>query len=415
MMLENTVTSKNSKVLIFILLLYNLSYYYFFRPIGISHDLLKAINYLILFVLILNSIKIILGKYNDEFTGFIRFFTIIVFFSIGSAVFNWNQDLTSTIISTIPFFSFLTYFYLVKNNFQIKSLEKMIWGFLIVYLICFYFAFIVAPLRIFEGYGEIGKMIDTSRGLPRIRLTIMSASPLYLAFFMSISNYKKSFQKKWILIGVFLFITIALHLGRQTIFFSLILGILYFIENFRLFKKIILLTSVFFLFFLMTTYIPFLSKLLEKSETEYSIHREGDENIRVGAYEFYLFDVSPNFTTVIIGNGMYSLGKSDYGNYIDKYGRSNGYIPADVGFANVYLLFGLIGLFLFFKLLIRIIFIDVYSEHKYLKYYLVFIFCGSIAGNSLLGSIPLICISLYMLSISHKQKKYVNKIQMLNN
>jgi hypothetical protein len=345
------------------------------------------------------------------FSRVLKVLIFFIFFSIIPAQIFWNQNLIDTFISTLPFLTFLFYFFLIRTKPTIADIEYVIWFFVIIYLVCFYAALIIAPVKIFEGFGELDKGIDTTRGLSRIRLTIIGGGPLYLAYFFSISKIKKSKKVKWVFICLFLFISILLHLGRQAIFFSFILGLLYFIERLSLMRKFFILLFASIAAWFIINYESIVSNLLEITKADYSNQLEGDDNIRLKAYNFYLFEVSPNIYTILFGNGQYSLGKSAFGNFIDKNGRSNGYIPADVGYGYIHLNFGIIGLCLFLIVLFSALSAKIQPESNYSKYYLGFLFLGSFAGNTLLGNIPLFCICLYIILISMLKK---NKIQSMN-
>lgn len=404
---QNSTNHKRNLPLVLFILTYSLAYFKFFRPVGLDDDLLKAISYLFLFMGILYSQDKIFGGKNFEFTKILKNFCLFMFLSILPAQLFWGQNVIDTLISTLPYFTFLFYFFLIKTKPSLKNIENYVWIFLAVYLFCFYVALAIAPSKIFMGYGELNKAIDTERGLSRIRLTLIGAGPLYLGFFLSISKLKQKFSYKWFLITLFLFISVIMHLGRQSIMYCFILGVVYFINNFSVIKKglILLVTSI--LMWILVNFVPVISKLIEKSQTDYANQVDGNEYVRFGAYKFYLFGVSPNIVAVLFGNGLYSLGKSDYGDYIDKFGRSQGYIPADVGFAAIYLYFGLIGIFFFILILYKAITLKVHPEANYAKYYLVFLYVGSFAGNTLLGSIPLFCVALYILLLSKKNKQIV--------
>jgi hypothetical protein len=102
---------------------------------------------------------------------------------------------------------------------------------------------------------------------------------------------------------------------------------------------------------------------------------------------------------------MYSLGNSKYGNFIDKKGRNEGYYTADVGFAGIYLYFGIMGLLLFILILFKVFVTSIHPNYLYTKYYIIFLFLGNFAGNTLLGNIPLFCVSLYLITLSKFSKK----------
>nr|WP_294875465.1 hypothetical protein [uncultured Pedobacter sp.] len=260
---------KKSKLISFILI-FNLSYFFFFRPLNLNDDLLKAFYYVLLAGMIFYSRNYIFGSYRDKFSYIIRTMSLFTFISIFCATLFWKQGLLDTFISTIPNFSFLFYFYLAKKRPEMEEVERFIWVFVAIYLVCFYVGLAVSPFRLFKGYGELDKEIDTSRGISRIRLTLIGAGPLYLAYFLSISKIKYAFSKKWVVVCVVLFVTIVLHLGRQAIIFSFILGLLYFLDSLNLMKRLLVVFGFVAAFWVLLLVSPVISALIEKSETEYS-------------------------------------------------------------------------------------------------------------------------------------------------
>jgi hypothetical protein len=172
---------KNTIVILFILI-YCLAYLHFFRPLGVGEILLKAIYYVILFVSLVYSMRSIFSKKLFVFSRVLKVLTFFMFLSIIPAQIFWNQNFTDTFISTLPFLTFLFYFYLVRTKPSLLDIEYVTWIFVIIYLVCFYIALIMAPVKIFEGFGELDKGLDTARGLSRIRLTIIGGGPLYINF-----------------------------------------------------------------------------------------------------------------------------------------------------------------------------------------------------------------------------------------
>lgn len=407
--INRSASKQGSLGLVIFIIIFNFAYFRFFRPLGLSDDLLKAIYYAVLVGSIFYCKEYLIAPFNDNFATILKIFALVILLSILSAFVFWGQSLLDTFVSTIPYFSFLFYFVLLKANPSPKEVEKAIWAFLLIYIFCFYAALAVAPTRIFTGYGELEKAIDTERGMARIRLTLIGAGPLYIGFFLAISRFKKTQQKIWVLYSAIIFLTIVFQLGRQAIFYSFILGLLYYLDNLRLINKVFISLIFASGLWLLVNFNPVISALIEKSETEYAGQNDGDENARIGAYKFYLFEVSPNVITSIIGNGQYSLGKSEYGDYIDRYGRSQGYIPADVGYASIYLYFGIFGILIFIALIVAVLRLNVASEFLYLKYYIVFLYTGNVAGSTLLGSVPLLCLALYLLRYSNYNLKMKKK------
>ncbi|MFD1771567.1 hypothetical protein [Sphingobacterium suaedae] len=393
---RNRLTATGGFVLLFCML-----YVRLFRPIGFTDDVWKLVFYpVLLYLLAIVSKGFFKSTYVEVFSNPIRIFTGIIVLSSIVCMLTWGQNILDTLVSCLPYFSFLLYFYLLQRNLKLKETEYIIWWFTAIFILCFYLALAAAPTRLFLGYGEIGKEIDTDRGLSRIRLTLIGGGPLYLAFFLAINKLKTSRKKwKWISLIVLFFLTIVLQLGRQAIVISSFLGILLYLKEAGFGKKlvsILVLSGLIFLLPIIASNI--FQGLQERTNQELESQEDGEDNVRIAAYKFYFNDVSRNILNDLFGNGMFSLGKSRYGDFVDKNGRSQGMIPADVGYASIFLYFGAVGLLFFFIILYRVIRLKVPPTFSYAKYYIYFLFLGNIAGSTLLGTIPTLCLALYILS-----------------
>ena len=258
---------------------------------------------------------------------------------------------------------------------------------------CFVVAFLVYPIQIFRGYG-ISDEILSDRGMQRIRLTIMGGAPIYFTFFYAISKVKQSVSKKWMLILIACFCLVVLQLGRMSIALTFALGTFYYLSNRKWYYKVFVIA---FFFFSISNYaikIPVINQLVV-----YSQEHEGDsdeDNVRVLSFEYYTTKYSERLGSKLIGNGMYSIGNSDYGNSVN-YARSLGLIPADVGYAFIFLIFGFVGLGLYACLLLYCLWVKIPIQYVYLKYYLVFLYLSNVSGNTLLGCIPYICVVSYII------------------
>lgn len=393
---ENRLSVKGIFVLVFCLLFFRL-----FRPLGFTDDVWKVFFYpTLLYLGIVVSKGLFKGAYVDLFSNPLRTFILAIVVSSIVCMFTWGQSVFDTLISSFSFFSFLLYFYLIQKKLKIKEMENIIWWFVLIFLACFYLALAVSPIRLFLGYGEIGKDLSDARGMSRIRLTLIGGGPLYIAYFLSISRLKMSTKKwKWLTIVLVLFVTIVLQLGRQAILFSAVFGMLLYLKGTSFSRKIAATILVVFAIYL----VPLIAGsvfegLKERTEQELDSQEEGEDNVRIAAYKFYFSDVSRNILNDVFGNGFFSLGKSKYGDFVDKYGRSQGLLPADVGYASIYLYFGAFGLLVFGLILIRVLRIKVPDDYQYAKYYIYFLYFGNIAGSTLLGTIPTFCLALYILS-----------------
>ena len=400
---------KKDSFLLFFLILSSLSFFKFFRPLVISDLLLKLIHYIFLSVVIIVSAKEFLIKKNTGYSKLISTLVILVLISILSAYLFWEQSPILTFVSSFGFFSFFHFFFFKKFNLSIDFIERLVWWLTVVYMVCFTYALLKAPMKVFLGYGEIDKDLNNARGLFRIRLTLIGAGPLYLAFYMAISKYLKTKLSKWLIITIILFVYIALQLGRQSILISLVLGFLFLFTKVSFFKKILITLVCYGVIWFSIISVPFISKMLEETENQVNYNKDEDD-IRIKAYKFYMVEMTTNPFTGLFGKGMYTLvDNNPYGDYINTYGRNKGLIPSDVGYAKIYLLFGVSGLLIFFIIFYRTLKQKVPEEYLYVKYYIFSLMIGSVAGSPLLGTIPIYCMAVYILYVL-KNKKYNKKL-----
>lgn len=388
----------------FLLLLSSLKFY---RPIILSDDLLKALYYFFLLISLMFSLKFIFTnsgvKRNLSFSNLIFIFLFNVLVSFFSAALFWGQPIQYSFISSFPYFAILLYFSFYQFKISVFNLEEIMIWLSVIYTICFFIAIIIYPSKIFLGYGEIDKSIDTSRGLPRIRLTLMGVAPIFFTFFYSLYKVKITTNFKYVFYALFMYLLIIMQLGRVPIIASTFLGLLYLTSDVKFKIKIIYLFLSFFVILLIYNYLPFVSDLVAYSFRDNQ--NLNSDNIRVSSYQFYFFDVSKNWFTVLFGNGQYSLGKSSFGDFIDTNGRDYGFIPADVGYAYIYINFGILGLFLFFSIFLKSILLKIDKRFYYVKYYLIFLFILNISGNTILGGLPFLVLSIYIIDKS----KLINK------
>jgi len=395
-----------SKYLKLFLILFTLSSYKFFRPVFLSDELLKLIYYVLLAIVIGISFRDSFFYKKQGFGLLVNLLITAVLISVFSCYLFWKQNIFYTLLASLPLFAFFVYPFLKYTKVKPKDLEYICWVFTILFALCFIGAYAVAPTKIFTGYGELEKELDTSRGMARIRLTTIGGGALYFCYFLSLNKYINRRSFKALCIALFLFTLIVLQLGRQAILISLMLTLVMVLREVSVLKKILLVGVLYIGVNVIINSVPVLKKLIEITQEQVESNNEDESDIRILSYTFYMLDFPGDIQTTLFGHGMYSLkeGSGDYGDYINKYGRDYGLIPADVGYAFIYLIFGLSGLILLGFVLKRVIFIKVSKEYEYARYYVFFLFLTSIAGNSILSNIPLLSFSMYILEYQNKSR-----------
>ena len=333
-------------------------------------------------------------KINSPFKKCINGFFILLFISIFMAQIYWNQTIPTTFVSSYGYFCFFLYFYLYKNKYTPTDIESGFFYASVVFLALFFISHLLYPLRLVRGFGEIQGIVDTSRGMPRIRLTLMGAAPIYFIFFYYIRQIQEKYSLRQALMLILLFAVIVMQLGRLSILLSFGLGVYLYLKNINLRTKIFATIVCLGVLYVFVTYVPVINNMISLTQEQQT---EGSDYVRSIAYDFYLHKVSPNILTDIFGNGQYSLGKSPLGDYIDTHGRSWGLIPADVGYAYMFINFGYIGWGIWFLFFFLIITAKIPERYVYIKYYVLFLYLSNFAGNTLLGGIHLLVMSIYVI------------------
>lgn len=128
--------------------------------------------------------------------------------------------------------------------------------------------------------------------------------------------------------------------------------------------------------------------MVELSETQAEKNKYDKEDIRLQAWKFYTYEYQTNNLTPILGNGIPSIGHSNWGNEFEKttyheYG-GNGCFSVDVGWAGFYWNFGLVTTIGLIIILLKAILKKKPTNKQYLSYWCIFISITSIASGPIL-------------------------------
>lgn len=420
MQVQRGIISRNRTIVGFTLVLLVLfSRLSFFRPAFISDDLLKLMHYLVLgavAVLFVQRTRFLNNsQVKRHFGVLIGVLLFDVFLTLFIAEIQWGQAWSATLISSLPVFSLILYYYAHSIDISRVEVEKIFQWLTVIYAICFCMALIVFPSKLFTGYGELEREIDTSRGFPRIRLTLMGLAPIFFSFFYLLARLKQKFTRSLAISLIVVFVLIILQLGRVPILIATFLGLWYFASDVSNVRKTLIALA-----FFVTLWVIYENVLVVKELVDYSINDYENstetENVRIGSYRFYTLEFPNSWASIVFGNGQYSLGNGAFGDFVDKYGRSNGFIPADVGYAYIFLNYGILGIILFAIILYKAITIEVDNKYEYVKYYVIFLFLVNFSGNTILAGLPFLALSFYLLDQgcfikSFKQRTHEKSIE----
>ena len=132
----------------------------------------------------------------------------------------------------------------------------------------------------------------------------------------------------------------------------------------------------------------------------------GDADIRVQMTNYYLRTFNDgNILKNILGNGV--PGFSSYGDIIQFNGEKQYYWVVDVGFTQIFVYFGIVGLFLHLRLFICIIFSKISQEALFAKMTMLYSFIILPTNNMLLSRPIVIAVTLYVIFIGYEGKKHL--------
>ena len=326
--------------------------------------------------------------------GYVSYIAIGVMLSFLMSIVFWNASPFYELQaqgSDVGLLYVVVYFVLRRWNINSKTVECVLLTLSIIYLFCWLYSLYKMPELIFgfdrdDEYGEI-----TKRGFFRVFIpgNLNSFFCLYL-----LGKFLEE-KKKWCLLLAFvMLVVIILHVSRQVIIWTVISSLIMVFMKYRqsIFKIILSGVLGFFAFYYVISEIPAVSAMVEISE------KQGDnieDDIRVEATEYFIFQYPHNIITSFCGNGTPARGSELYG--IVKRGESKGYFQTDVGFFAMYCNYGLWGVVFCLLLLWRVIKLKVTPRYNYLKYYIYYSYGVYLMSQGLTSQFFVVMMVYYVL------------------
>ena len=378
---------------------------------GIPTIFCKISGFLASFFLLVVTFRSICKSlsFNSKLENYVGWILFSMFLTFVMAYLFWNQRITSSFRAAFSAMSLSYFFYLRQGNFSKKSVVFIITVLGILNVILWGYALSVSPKIIF---GFIGKddsdMYVMNRGIARIELN--GSNFQVLLYFYCLANCFLKMQKiKWGVLTFILFVVCSSSMTRFKII-SIVLVSLYwiFFKNRLSFKSIILISVVLGIFIIgvLTYFSSYLEILAELTTEQFSgrLSESSDGLYRLKEYGFFIFDFQNNVITRLFGNGF--VGDSNLGSYVNKM-KMMGFYPDDVSYAFVYVQMGLLGLFLYLKLLLKCCRLNVSKDVVFAQLMILYIAVSSITLMNVFDSITFAtCLYLLWLDIKQKKRKY---------
>ena len=392
---------KTKYILPVFIVLFCMSTFNFYAPGFVSLRVLRVLLWmfiLIVFSLSLRQFLTIKPKKHRYFYE-IRYIVFAMAFSIVPAYFFWGQSPIASIRATIPYFSFILFFFLIRFRPSVEILEKIIWVLCIAYLVVYLYSLTHLSSN---AFGNNGRGSEDSRGFTR--LFIPGRSFVYFAYFLALSKYARLKNTFWLSITLGLFIVIVLHVIRQYILFSFLIGFLIVFKHIKLWKKISLIIIIISSSVYLYEQFPILQVLVELTEGQIKNSGSGSGDIRMISYKYFFTEFSPSFICDIFGNGVPHI-SSSYGVYYKSYVNFKGMYMSDVGYAQIFALFGFVGLVLFVLLFCKALtHKNLPREIVYVKWFVLFMVLSNILSGLVLLSSSIVClmIAFYILEFAYR-------------
>lgn len=377
----------------------------FFNPLGLIPSIIsKFIYYVLCLIGLFYSLR--RGKNLKHIVyprSLYRMIILGIIMSIFMASFFQNQSFLTSLIATLPYlFGYITFYILMKLNIPTIKIEKAIWTFCYISMGIYIINVISFPNIIF---GTEKEAYDMSRGV--VRLGIMLIELIVLFFFYSINQWILFKKKVYILLIFLTALFIVLSVTRQYILLSFGLGFILILQKASLAKKIAVIVFCFFIYKFVLPQLPMYNAMVELTEAQAEKNEYDKEDIRIQAWQFYTYEYQTNSMTAILGNGVPSLGNSQWGNEFREavypdYG-GNGCFTSDVGWAGFYWNYGLFTTLGLFFLLLKAAFKKKEKKEQYLSYWCIFIIITSVASGPIIIYYQIISIMTVLYLIYGKE------------
>lgn len=386
----------------FILYFFPIVSTFFYRYIGFNNTVCKGVYfvfYIFLFIYICRDVWFRKKRPEGYYKSNCNQIIIILLVSSTMSFIFWQQSFLLSYRGAVGLWGHIIfYFFLLKAKFSIEDIEKFIKVQLIIYTCAYVFALYSAPLPIYSG-GIDGLELDDSRGV--FRIFTPNRGFLLLGYVYFLNKWITSRLKFDGFITIGAFVLIVMLVERQIILiFTLIT--LYCI--FRRLKYIGIIIVISF-FVIQDINVQFdsdsvVGSLLELSENQISRQKLGDKDIRLQEYEYYFTKYSRNMFTVLFGNGQ-PHPESNLGLYEDRLHNMYKYYQSDVGYGQIFIVFGIVGLLVFMNLLFKVFRQKLDDRFYYAKMFMVYIAFGSIASSPFMSMLTVISVVLYVMDKSY--------------
>jgi hypothetical protein len=273
--------------------------------------------------------------------------------------------------------------------------------------IVIYLGIIYAVIYLLQKMAYPMKLVDAKLFIDRatLRITIAGSGLLLIAYLVGLTKFIKTYDIRYFLLCLLSLVIFVLLGSRQVIAPAVLMAILSVIFSKKVKSRavtILLMASVaipvYFIF------AEILGQMLTFSQHQAAYYKE---DVRFKAAIYFLTDFFPNKLSYITGNGVPSA-LSPYGIQVNAFKKVLGFHQSDIGIIGDYSTFGILLVIAQIIIYVRAMSIRLPGELDFIKLnFLVLILTIFISGGafSYAENIVIICLSLYLIDISHVYDK----------
>jgi len=284
--------------------------------------------------------------YTSKYINYTYYIFAGVLISMFSAYFTWGQSFLRTLITQRYIYSFIllpAILYIQPNESDIiKALKWISIGTILVW-------FINAFNPTFVSVDEDSIQLEKNHEFD-IGSYVSGIYFVVLFLYYKIQEYLNKFSWNSFLKAAILLVFLVLYQNR-----SLLIGVIpVFIYSLLKFKS---KYKIFWIFLIPTILISGIiySWSIWESLVDATQNQLNDtEYPRWRALNYFFNDYSPNWFCLIFGNGMPSIGNSDFGNLMED-NIDNGIYASDLGMIGMWTIYGLIPLITIYSVIVKVL------------------------------------------------------------
>ena len=230
----------------------------------------------------------------------------------------------------------------------------------------YWLAIIGAVLYLIQYFAYPTRITEAKMFIDRgtLRINLPGSSFRHLAYFLCVLELFRRYTWKYGLGALLLFVIAILSAYRSILAMYILLPAIYLLFNRQVKNRMLIILLG--LGIMVSGFFAFQGIIFEMQESALKESRQGTENIRYRAAEYYMKDSKKNPLTFLIGNGMPS-GHSQFGKRISKVSLYYGYYLSDIGIVGTVYRFGFIFALIAALILIRILTSRLPTDQSYLK------------------------------------------------